>query len=91
MAMSVTTVCAVPAEARTIATIAEEAGVSIFRAQYAAKQAKVRPIARAGVVRLFDAEAVTKIKVTLRRIAMRKSLATEESGGNIELGEALTS
>jgi hypothetical protein len=86
--MSVATVRAVPAESKTLATIAVEEDVPLHKVQYAARSQRIRPIARAGVVGLFDPKAVAKIKAALRRIALRNRLATEEVEDDLDLGEA---
>jgi hypothetical protein len=85
--MSVATVCAVPAESKTLAMIAVEEEVPLHKVQYIARSQRIRPIARAGVVGLFDPKAVTKIKAALARIARRHRLATEELEEDVELSE----
>jgi hypothetical protein len=86
--MSVATVCAVPAGAKTLSMIAVEEEVRLHKVQYIARSQRIRPIARAGVVGLFDPKAVAKIKAALRRTALRNRLATEEVEEDLVLGEA---
>jgi hypothetical protein len=85
--MSVATVCAVPAETKTLSMIAVEKGVPLHKVQYIARSQRIRPIARAGVVGLFDPKAVAKIKAALTRIAMRNRLVTEELEEDVDLSE----
>jgi hypothetical protein len=88
--MAMSAVCAVPAEAKTLAMVAAEEDVPLHRVQYIVRSQRIRPIARAGVVGLFDSKATATIKAALRRIAMRNSLASEEAE-DAEPSEALTS
>jgi hypothetical protein len=86
--MAISAVCAVPAGAKTLAMIAAERGVPLHKVQYIARSQRIRPIARAGVVGLFDPQAVARIKAALRRTALRNRLATAEVEEDLDLGEA---
>jgi hypothetical protein len=76
-------VCAVPAGAKTLAMIAKEEDVLLHKVQYIVRSQRIRPIARAGVVGLYEPKAVAKIKAALARTAMRNRLAAEGQEGDL--------
>jgi hypothetical protein len=67
--------------------IARGEDVPLHRVQYIVRSQRIRPIARAGVVGLYDPKAVAKIKAALGRIETRNSLATEAPEEDVELSE----
>ncbi|MBN1341506.1 MAG: hypothetical protein JXQ73_02445 [Phycisphaerae bacterium] len=52
----------------TLGEIARDMGLPLHRLTYALKTYHVRETQRAGVIRLFDAAAVERVKAAVRRI-----------------------
>jgi hypothetical protein len=66
----------------TVGTIADELGLSLARVQYIlAARRHIRPVARAGALRLFDEKALAQIRYESNRIDARRHRNTE--GGNV--------
>jgi len=51
---------------RTLGDLAEECGISPQRADYIIRSRRIPHQARAGIFRLFDAEAVHRLRIELR-------------------------
>lgn len=52
----------------TAGRIAERLKVPVHRVQYVVRSRRIRPVARAARLRLFDADAIARIKAELSRI-----------------------
>jgi hypothetical protein len=57
---------------RTPGVIASELGESLDRVLYALRRHNIRPIGRAGVLRLYDRAAVEAVRDALRAIDARR-------------------
>jgi len=55
----------------TIAEIARLHGVTQRRADWAARQAKVEPVGRVGIIRVYDTKAASQIAEAIKRISAR--------------------
>lgn len=59
---------------RTLAIVADELGVKPYQVEYVLRtRPHIQPVARAGIIRLFDREAVAAIRHALTAIAARKA------------------
>ncbi len=63
------------AELWTIGSIARAAGVALHRAEYYVKTRKVKPVGRAGGLRVFDPQTAQKIIDELRAANTPKGVA----------------
>lgn len=63
------------AEIWTIGLIARAAGVALHRAEYFVKARKIRPVGRAGSLRVFDPQTAQKIIDELRAANTPKGVA----------------
>jgi hypothetical protein len=61
---------------RTPGVIADELGAPLSRVLYVLRKYNVKPIGRAGVIRLYDRLAVDKVRDALREMDRRSSRQT---------------
>jgi len=54
-------------QALTMGVMAERLGVPIHKAQYLVKSRNIKPIERAGNLRIFDEKAIEKLQRELKR------------------------
>jgi hypothetical protein len=65
---------AAPPQLRTPGRLAQELGVSLTRVQHIlATRPHIRPVARAGTIRLFDANAVAQVRHEINAQDARRS------------------
>jgi len=57
---------------RTLGTLAEEVGISLARADYIVRSRGIEHGARAGTLRLFDEQAVQRVRVELKLMTLRR-------------------
>jgi hypothetical protein len=62
---------------KTIGDIAREQGASIHRVEYVVRTRDIRPVGRAGIIRLFDENAASLIAEELRLSDRRRHFAEE--------------
>jgi hypothetical protein len=60
---------------RTPGVIADELGVPLTRVLYVLRKYNVRPIGRAGILRLYDCRAVDAVRDALREMDRRQEVA----------------
>jgi hypothetical protein len=60
---------------RTPGVIAAELGAPLSRVLYVLRKRDIKPIGRAGVLRLYDRAAVSTVRDTLDRMNARKGVA----------------
>jgi hypothetical protein len=60
---------------RTPGVIADEVGFPLARVLYVLKKYNVRPIGRAGILRLYDCRAVDVVRNALREMDQRQEAA----------------
>ena len=67
----------------TAGRIADELGLTLARVQYILSARRhIRPIARAGTLRLFEEKAIAQIRYESNRIDARRSLPKGGGDGN---------
>ncbi|HUW31803.1 MAG TPA: hypothetical protein VM223_09345, partial [Planctomycetota bacterium] len=57
---------------RTIGDLADEVGISVARADYIVRTRRIAHAARAGCLRLFNDDAVARVRVEARLMDARK-------------------
>lgn len=64
----------------TAGRIAERLKVPVHRVQYVVRSRRIRPVARAARLRLFDADAINRIEAELSRIDATTAERAEGGG-----------
>ena len=65
---------------RTPGVIAAELNTPLSRVLYILRKRGIRPIGRAGILRLYDRAAVEKVRAALREMDRRQALAAKTEG-----------
>jgi len=60
---------------RTPGVIADELGVPLSRVLYVLRQRRIKPIGRAGIIRLYDREAVETVRAELLAIDQQREVS----------------